>query len=588
MESKPAFSVFWSTLYGIQGTHGLDSGPARTGGVCGIVLISNVVLHHPPPVETVSQINSARVHSLATLIGELHSSVSSPLEDKNSNSHSPHCVVVHVCTVVIPGKLDIPASMKKSDINSTLGRALPGCVGDEKPPSRADTEAAVEKDVPPDGGLMAWLQVFAAFMLVMNSRGLTTAFGVFQEYYTNTMLKGINPSSVSWIGSLQSFLLMFGGVFCGRLLDAGHLRIQLCVGIALQFLGMMLTSFATRYPEILVSQGLCVGAGSSFLWLPSAVVVVQYFDSKIMLATSIAASGSPTAGVVFPILVRKLIDHVHYAWAMRIVAFIVLAMNIFCLALMRLRIPPRKGGGFFNLSIFRDPPYCAFVGAMTFLYMSVYIPFFYIQDYAHDIGLSPALQTYILSILNAASILSRVGPSWLADILIAVIIVYGLFSGVLVSLPPATIASITKNPNEYGTRIGMAFAVCAFGVLTGNPIGGALLTSASASGGGGRRSYMRLWLFASGLMFISGVLVILAKYLVGRRTKANEECDLCSNADQNETQEEGEEEEEFEKEKEENHNRVHHHHQVVPIRRCRRWHQVLIEDVAAMQGVSVW
>jgi hypothetical protein len=52
---------------------------------------------------------------------------------------------------------------------------------------------------------------------------------------------------------------------------------------------------------------------------------------------------------------------------------------------------------------------------MSFLYMSAYVPFFYIQDYAHDIGVSAALQTYILSILNAASLLSRVGPSWLAD-----------------------------------------------------------------------------------------------------------------------------------------------------------------------------
>ena len=116
---------------------------------------------------------------------------------------------------------------------------------------------------------------------------------MFQEYYTHDKLRGINPSAISWIGSIQTFLLMFGGVFCGRLLDAGHLRIQLCAGIALQFVGMMLTSFATRYWEILFTQGLCVGVGSSFLWLPSAVVVAQYFDTNLMLATGIAASGSP-------------------------------------------------------------------------------------------------------------------------------------------------------------------------------------------------------------------------------------------------------------------------------------------------------
>jgi MFS family permease len=91
---------------------------------------------------------------------------------------------------------------------------------------------------------------------------------------------------------------MFGGVFCGRLLDAGHLRVQLCAGITLQFIGTALASFATRYWQILISQGLCVGMGSSFLWLPSVVVIAQYFDTKIMIATGIAATGS-SAGKCF-------------------------------------------------------------------------------------------------------------------------------------------------------------------------------------------------------------------------------------------------------------------------------------------------
>ena len=85
---------------------------------------------------------------------------------------------------------------------------------------------------------------------------------------------------------------MFGGVFCGRLLDAGHLRVQLFAGIALQFTGTALASFATKYWQILFAQGFCVGMGSSFLWLPSVVVIAQYFDTKIMIATGIAATGS--------------------------------------------------------------------------------------------------------------------------------------------------------------------------------------------------------------------------------------------------------------------------------------------------------
>ncbi|KAI9776708.1 MAG: hypothetical protein M1839_009435 [Geoglossum umbratile] len=473
------------------------------------------------------------------------------------------------------------------------------------------------QDDPPDGGLIAWLQVFAGFLLVVNSRGLTNTFGVYQEYYSREQLRGTNPSTISWIGSIQTFLLMFGGVFCGRLLDAGHLRVQLCAGITLQFVGTVLTSFATEYWQILIAQGFCVGMGSSFLWLPSVVVIAQYFDSKIMLATGIAATGSSAAGVIYPILVHKLMDQIGYSWAVRVMAFIVLAMNVVCLAIMRLRVPPRRGGKFFDLSMFRDPPYTMFVAAMTFLYAAVYIPFFYIQDYSRDSGMSGKWQLYVLSILNAASLVSRILPSWVADMIgglnvlipcclvscasifalsgvtstagiISIVIIYGLFSGALVSLPPATIASISKNPDEYGTRIGMAFAVCSFGVLVGNPIAGALLSTPTINGGANHAAayWMRLWFFAGGLMFVAGALVGLTRYLVVYYAE-----DEVESESEVECGDEGEEKDGTppspdELDKEDVRSRISYAASIPRSR--RRWHQILVEDAVAMQGLSVW
>jgi MFS family permease len=121
---------------------------------------------------------------------------------------------------------------------------------------------------------------------------MTNVFGAFQTSYTNNLLRGTSPSAISWIGSIQTFGLMFVGVLSGRLLDAGYLRTQLCAGIFLELLGMMMTSFSTKYWQILVSQGICVGLGAGLLYLPSVVVPSQYFSSKIMLVTGIVATGS--------------------------------------------------------------------------------------------------------------------------------------------------------------------------------------------------------------------------------------------------------------------------------------------------------
>ncbi|KAH0536651.1 hypothetical protein FGG08_006496 [Glutinoglossum americanum] len=475
-------------------------------------------------------------------------------------------------------------------------------------PSAEEQKKPTIRDSPPDGGLIAWLQVLAGFLLVLNSRGLTNTFGVFQEYYSTSghELQGTSPSAISWIGSIQTFLLMFGGVFCGRLLDAGHLRVQLCAGISLQFLGTMLTSFATRYWQVLIAQGFCVGIGSSFLWLPSVVVIAQYFESKIMIATGIAATGSSAAGVVYPILVKKMIIKVGFPWTVRIFAFVLLGLNGICLALMRLRIPPRKGGKFFDMTMFRDPPYTAFVASMVFLYASVYVPYFYIQDYARSVGIDSKVQIYVLSIMNGASLVSRIIPSWVADIvgglnvlipctiiscasifalpfvtnttgLLSLTIIYGLFSGALVSLPPATIASISKNPDEYGTRIGMAFAVCAYGVLGGNPTAGVLLASGEKAGEA--RPYTRLWFFAGGLMFIAVVLVGITRYLVACCVEPDEEGDTDSII-------------QFEQQEDDlpplSPRHAHHHHHVIPTRHGKRWHQILVQDAVAMQGLSAY
>jgi hypothetical protein len=52
---------------------------------------------------------------------------------------------------------------------------------------------------------------------------------------------------------------------------------------------------------------------------------------------------------------------------------------------------------------------------MTLLFTSVYIPFFYIQDFASYQHLGPQLVLYSLSIMSAASFFGRILTNWVAD-----------------------------------------------------------------------------------------------------------------------------------------------------------------------------
>lgn len=92
---------------------------------------------------------------------------------------------------------------------------------------------------PPNGGTRAWLQVLGAFFLNFNTWGLLNAFGVFQAEYSTGLLSSSSQSAISWIGSIQAFLMLVVGVLCGRALDAGYFYSDIITGAFLEVFGMM-------------------------------------------------------------------------------------------------------------------------------------------------------------------------------------------------------------------------------------------------------------------------------------------------------------------------------------------------------------
>ncbi|KAL9024521.1 MAG: hypothetical protein Q9196_006458, partial [Gyalolechia fulgens] len=333
----------------------------------------------------------------------------------------------------------------------------------------------------------------------------------------------------------------------GWLIDAGYLQFLLIVGTTMTTLGMFMLSLCTKYWQILLAQAFCVGIGSGLLGLTSVAVIPLYFRKKRMIATGIAATGSSTAGIIYPIMARRLFVSVGFPWAVRALAFLILGSLLPCIAIMRLRPNIKRRGALFDLKHFRDAPYTTFCIAFALMIASVYVPFFFVEDYGLKLQLDADTSFYMLSVMNAASLFGRLAPNWLADKsaklfaprmepfsgliltgsglaryggisvmlpccllsaiilfffrfandlagLIVVSILYGFISGGMVSLPPATIANLTEDLSEYGTRMGMGYTIASLGALVGNPIGGA--AQRSESRGNVQTQYQGTWLFA--------------------------------------------------------------------------------------------
>lgn len=171
------------------------------------------------------------------------------------------------------------------------------------------TESALPP--PPDGGLHAWLKVFGGFMIYINiwfvfrslivqanghrmltsCRGFTLSFGAFQSYYKTDLLSSSSPSAISWIGTIQGFLLIVIGTLSGPLFDLGYFRPMLFVGNFLVVFGIMMLSLAKEYWQVLLSQGICMGLGAGLLYIPSLALVGVWFSKKRALAMGIVTSG---------------------------------------------------------------------------------------------------------------------------------------------------------------------------------------------------------------------------------------------------------------------------------------------------------
>ncbi len=143
-------------------------------------------------------------------------------------------------------------------------------------------------------------------------RGFTFAFGSFQSYYEVTYLPTTSPSAISWIGSLQSALLICSGVVTGQLFDRGYFKSLMFIGAFLSTFAVMMVSLSTEFYQILLSQGIAVGLGCGALFTPTMALIARTFRKKRAIAMGVVVCGAPT-GMWLPAFSSPLTSVVHRA-----------------------------------------------------------------------------------------------------------------------------------------------------------------------------------------------------------------------------------------------------------------------------------
>ncbi|KAI0716985.1 MFS general substrate transporter [Earliella scabrosa] len=428
-----------------------------------------------------------------------------------------------------------------SATSSTLFSPTPRAAEFDKSTLGIDSEkAAVGVDVDavdeyPDGGLRAWLVVLGVTSGICATFGFINAWGIFQAYYEQYMLRDMSPSDIAWIGSVQYSLMFMPGLVLGRLFDMGYLRIPVFLASVLLVVCTFLTTECTEFWQFLLCQGFGIGLGSGVVFTAASGVVPHWFHKNLGLAFACMASGSSIGGTIFPIILKNLIEHQSFAWTLRIMGFIVAAFLIVLNLTIARRLPPNPHPGpFIHLAMFKSAPYSVYCSALFVGFLGLYTCLTYISLSGLMAGLDPDLSFYLLSIANASSLLGRIGGGVLADRhgalnvlipgtfaagimtyawpfattkgpLIVVAVLYGITSGIFVAIMAQPVVRMGK-VTEVGMRTGMAFTIMSLGALAGPPISGAILDNTG--------TFENVGYYAGSAVMVSVALMVAARHLL--------------------------------------------------------------------------
>ncbi|KAJ6442532.1 hypothetical protein O9K51_03707 [Purpureocillium lavendulum] len=337
--------------------------------------------------------------------------------------------------------------------------------------------------------------------------GVINSAAVFETYFKSHQLSDHSHAQLSWIFSLYLFTVYFVGVLVGPFFDRFGHRLLIPLGSVCIVASPMLLSLSSEYYQIVLTFSVLSGIGGSLVNSPAYAAIGHYFDERRGLATGIAAAAGGVGGVIFPFILRSALASLGFAWSMRLLGFILLALlippNLFLGTRMSTNDTDKSVWP--DVRIFRDPKFSFCCAGIFLMEYGVLIPLTYIMSYAEAQGLDVGDSYTLPALLNAGSILGRIIPGLVCDrmgrfnvllitvggcavtvlalwlpasdtqgLLIAFVVLLGFMSGGNVSLIPVCIGQLCET-QDYGRYLSTAMLVAGFGTLTGIPIGGALL-----------------------------------------------------------------------------------------------------------------
>ncbi|KAH7382275.1 major facilitator superfamily domain-containing protein [Pyrenochaeta sp. MPI-SDFR-AT-0127] len=272
------------------------------------------------------------------------------------------------------------------------------------------------EEVPPDGGY-GWVCVAACFTINCFTWGTVSAYGIYLSHY---LTEDIFPEASTWdyafIGGFNFSIAMLVAPIVTVLTRKFGTHKVMIAGVVFQSVGFIAASFATRTWQLHISQGILIGCGIGFLYIPSLPILSQWFVRRRSLANGVSAAGSGVGGAAFAWGTEAIIQRLGIGWALRITGIIAIIANLAAITIIRDRnhiIRPSQLG--FDTTLLQRYDVILLL-AWAFISMLGYvILLFSLSDFALSIGLTRAQATDIIGLLNLGTAVGRPAIGILSD-----------------------------------------------------------------------------------------------------------------------------------------------------------------------------
>ena len=243
------------------------------------------------------------------------------------------------------------------------------------------------------------------------------SYGVYLSYYLhNDIFPEATSFDYAFIGGFNFSMAMFVAPVVTILTRKFGKRLPMILGIVMQAGGFVSASFAKHIWQLYLSQGILIGLGVGFIFVPSISILSQWFSKKRSVANGISSAGSGVGGVMFSLATGAMIKNVGLGWSLRITGIVTFATNLTAALLLRDRNhiiqPPQLG---FDTKLLRQYKVQLLLG-WAFISMLGYITLLYsLADFAVSIHLSQSQATDVVALLNLGTAVGRPFVGLLSD-----------------------------------------------------------------------------------------------------------------------------------------------------------------------------